>query len=411
MNNINLIRLRSKLHDYDKELIQYGDNIIFDINQILFDDDLALIENADNSLFDVVFIESGGSEGEFIKVFDKLHDPLVLFPTMRNNSLPALFEIKTYLANKNFHPFLLIDQISQAAAVLVDIAKIMSTIRNIQGVNLGVIGQPSDWLIASNLNELKIKNRFGINIIDIPIEILKEEIEKYQYCDVPHLDELRKKTRNYKELNKALYVYSALKRICERYNLKGLTIRCFDILKDYNCSACLALSLLNEEGIISSCEGDIPSLLTMYLLSVMTGLPSFMANPSEIDFNKNTVLFAHCTLPYNMANKYQLTTHFESEIGIALKGEMSLGKATICKIAPNLKKEDILCVSGEIIENCSYPNYCRTQIKVSFEEECLFPLIKNNYGNHVIITFAEIENLFPLLLQILENNDSTVKKD
>ena len=185
----------------------------------------------------------------------------------------------------------------------------------------------------------------------------------------------------------ALEIYSGLKRIINKYNLQGFTLRCFDLLEEYKNTSCLAFALLNEEGIIASCEGDVPALLTMVLVKAVTNSSSFMANPSRIDLKDSNVLFAHCTVPLNMCKKYELMTHFESGLGIGIRGELDLGKVTICKIAPNLK--DFLCVNGDIKENLTLNNYCRTQILVNMEREGLFDFIKEIFGNHVIISYGD----------------------
>src|SRR5699024_3890820 len=103
-----------------------------------------------------------------------------------------------------------------------------------------------------------------------------------------------------------LKIYIGLKNIVDKYNLDGLTVRCFDLLSKVNNTGCIALSLLNDEGIISSCEGDVPALISMLILNALSGEPVFMANPSSIDVEKNEVVFAHCTIPLDMTEDYVL---------------------------------------------------------------------------------------------------------
>ena len=60
------------------------------------------------------------------------------------------------------------------------------------------------------------------------------------------------------ELKLALRIYSALKALVVKYKLDGLTVRCFDLLSTIHSTSCIALALLNNEGIIAACEGDVP---------------------------------------------------------------------------------------------------------------------------------------------------------
>ena len=55
-------------------------------------------------------------------------------------------------------------------------------------------------------------------------------------------------------LNDAIKVYSALKKIIKKYNLNGLTIRCFDFLNLKKATACLALAIFSTSSVISTSQ-------------------------------------------------------------------------------------------------------------------------------------------------------------
>lgn len=408
--NINVIRLRSSLHEKNKEMIKENDAFIDELNTELMNDDLLLVENDKDATFSIVFVESGGSEAEFVKIFDQLEDPIILLSNGKNNSLPASLEIKTYISQKKKVCLLFTGEIEQIAGGIRSASSVFGAIKALNGANLGVIGKPSDWLIASTVDYKLAKEKFGVNLIDIPMLELDIEVKKKIIGDVPRLEQLQKKFKNKETLNAALYFYSALKRIVERYNLAGFTLRCFDLLQEYKNTACLAFSILNEEGIVAACEGDVPSLLTMYMIKAISGMPSFQSNPSSVDFKNNTILFAHCTLPLNMTQKFNLTTHFESGLGIGVKGEMAPGKISVLKLAPSLKVNDSVGFNAVIKRNLSLPNYCRTQIEVEPEEEGLFTLFKDNFGNHMIITYADCVGAFFTLIDILDSKYSLKHK-
>ena len=409
--NINVIRLRSKLHDENKEMIKENDQFLDELNNELMNDDLMLLENAKEAAYDIIFIESGGSESEFVKIFDKLEEPIILLSNGKNNSLPDSLEIKTYISQKNKSCLLLTGDESQIATGIRNASCIYGAIRSLNNTNLGVIGKPSDWLIASQVDYQLVKEKYGVNLIDIPMLELEIELKKNEPSDIPHYDQLVKRFKNKETLDGALKFYSALRRIITRYNLSGFTLRCFDLLGPYKNTACLAFSLLNEQGITAACEGDVPSLLTMHFVRALTNMPSFQSNPSSINFAENSILFAHCTLPLNMVQKYTLTTHFESGLGIGIKGEMPLGKVSVLKLAPSLKCDDSVAFSGTIKKNLSLPNYCRTQIEVEPEDGGMFSIIKDNFGNHIIITYADCVGSFITLLNLYDAKYDNLHKE
>ena len=400
--DINIIRLRTVLDGHEEELIKRNDAFIDAINDELFADDLLLVEDSLHAAFDIFFVETGGSETQFLKYFDNVKAPVVLLSNGQNNSLPASLEIKTYCALHDIPAVILTGDEKHIATILKPFARAIIAKNMMYDNNLGLIGEPSDWLISSQISDEDAKNIFGVNLIHISMDEFKKEIDNHQLTKIPHLDALKKKYQDEKVLDGAINIYSALKRLIAKYNLKGLTVRCFDLLGIYKNTSCLALALLNEEGITATCEGDVPSMITMHSVRALTGRSSFQANPSYINQEKNTVLFAHCTLPLNMVSDYSLTTHFESGLGIGIKGNLHLGEVTVCKVFINQKHnlDNCLAMTGEIKENLSLTNYCRTQINVEFSEYDMVSILREDYGNHMIICYGDITNDFYSLMSL-----------
>ncbi len=400
---INIIRLRTVLDNREDEIIKQNDAFIDAINDELFSDDLLLVEDSLHAAFDIYFIETGGSETQFLKHFDNLKAPVVLLSNGKNNSLPASLEIKTYCALHDIPAVILTGDEKKIAGILKPLARAIVARDSLKGNNLGLVGEPSDWLISSQVNDEDAKNIFGINLVHISMEEFMEEINKKEMAKIPHLSDFKSKFKDQQVLEGACFIYSALKRLIAKYSLQGLTVRCFDLLGTYKNTACLALAILNEEGITATCEGDVPSMLTMHLVRALTGRSSFQANPSYFNQEKNQVLFAHCTLPLNMTSEYGLTTHFESGLGIGVKGELHLGEVTACKVFINQKHNLDNCVAlqGNIKENLSLQNYCRTQINIEFSQYDLMSILREDFGNHMIIAYGDIVDDFYSLISLL----------
>ena len=400
---LNLIPLYSYLHKNNQKVI--NDDLLFidEINNFLVNEDLIIAKDAKDPLFDIVLIGSGGTENLFLKRLKDLEEPVVILSTSRNNSLPASLEIKTYLENKNKLCFLLSGEEKHIASMLKHIATIISAYHSLKDNKLGVIGGASSWLIASPIDPKTIYTNFKIKVVKIKMSELDElidetEKEMLDKNDVPHANELINKYKDKEVIHQALVIYVALKKLVRKYELKGLTIKCFDLLKKYKNTACLALALLNEEGITAGCEGDIFSLLTMHVVQALTGRSAFMANPSKFNYEDHSILLAHCTVPLNMTSSYSLTTHFESGLGVGVRGEMPEGRITLCKIAPDYTLDNCVCLPASIKENPDLEGYCRTQIVVSLDEDGLLDLLKSSFGNHLIISYGDVyQDFYPLL--------------
>lgn len=331
----------------------------------------------------LIFIQTGGSEGLFLKNLDTIKEPVYLLTSGGNNSLAASLEIMTYLRMKGIKGEVLHGSSKYLAKRISLLAKIGHAKKEACMARLGVLGKPSDWLIASVVSDKELKERFGISLVDIPLSRLEKAVSEISF--LPSTAYTDKKF-NLDEVKRAEAVYNAMHQIAKEENLSGLTIRCFDLLTSIKRTGCLGLAKLNDEGIIGTCEGDIMAMVSMYLVRVLTGKESFQANPSQIDIENREITFAHCTIPFKMVDKYHFDTHFESGIGVAIKGEMREDTITIFRLSADLKSYFLM--TGKIITNLDEANLCRTQIRVKMDNdiECL---LTNPCGNHHIICYGD----------------------
>jgi len=332
--------------------------------------------------FPLIFIKSGGVEGKFKQIFKQVKGPCLLLSSRLHNSFAASLEIASFLKQKGEKVEIIHGDSNYIARRIKELSKIFEVKSRLTSTKLGVIGKPSDWLIASDVDYNKVKDDLGISLIDIEMDELIKEIEQKHRFDHPKLNDIKNKGFDSKSIDGALKIYNGFKAIVNKYKFDGITVRCFDLLEIYKNTGCLGLSLLNDEGIIAGCEGDIPALISMTILHYLTDEPVFMANPSSIDIDKNEIILAHCTLPLNMPDEFYLKTHFESGLGVGIKGNIKEGKATIFKLSRDGK--EYFVSGGEIIENLNSENLCRTQIRFRMNEGVKY-FLQNSLGNHHLI--------------------------
>lgn len=329
---------------------------------------------------DIIYVRTGGTEGVF-KRLDPQGDIKIL-TSGKSNSLAASMEILSWLRQNGrkgeiIHgtPEYIASRIlagpcccsSQAGEPAVSPFVKPAPVIDLGGKRLGVIGKPSDWLISSDVDYPKALARLGVELVDIPISEVIEGVKA-------------------KGIDSSTFagseaVYEVVKGIVEKYGLGGVTLRCFDLLDTIHNTGCLALAKLNAEGIPSSCEGDIPTLLTMMIANAQTGHSGFQCNLSRISGDE--LLFAHCTVPLDMVTSYRYDTHFESGIGTAIKGELPLGPVRIMKISPDLEK--IVEIPAEIVNNQYEQWLCRTQIVVKAPGAADYFLRTPHANHHVIV--------------------------
>ena len=402
--NIALYTLTSSLHDksaVDAVSLEF----LSSIETVLgygFDfrgDDFSSYGKSD---LDVIFIRTGGSEGLFREVFPTLSGNILLLTSGKSNSLAASLEILSFL-NQNGRKGEVLHGSAEYIARRIDtLAKVSRARRSLDGQKLGIIGKPSDWLIASQPDKTAVAEKLGIELLDIDIRELIELSGKTCGTPLPEpVEGLRKDApaavRKYVE--GAVGIYAALREIVSRYGLSGLTIRCFDLLDTLGNTGCLALALLNAEGIPSACEGDVPALLSMVIGNALTGRSGFQANPSQIDPVSGTMLLAHCTVPFNMVERYSYDTHFESGIGVAIHGELAKGDVTLFKTSADLGR--VFCEEAELLENQYGRDLCRTQVLLQMKNPEVLSeyFLRNPRGNHHIVFSGSHKALFEAFMR------------
>ena len=351
-----------------------------------------------SACLNLIYVRTGGTEGIFRRLLPELQGksnrPFYLLTSGKSNSLAASMEILSYLQQHHIEGEIIHGStayINQQIALLQQVEKAHKTLL---GSRLGIIGKPSDWLISSIADKEQIMAKLGIELVDIPMQALFDAIDKQD--DKTNTENADGDTIQ-KSLPGAERIYQALKDVVVQYRLQGFTLRCFDLLTTIKNTGCLALAKLNAEGYVAGCEGDVPAMLTMMIVRSLFGISGFQANPANINPEAGEVLFAHCTIPLDMVEHYEYDTHFESGIGVGIRGYMKEGAVTIFKVSGDLSRHFI--AEGTLVRNQAKPDLCRTQQVIQLADKNLVQyFLTNPIGNHHIILPGHQKELLEKIL-------------
>ena len=333
----------------------------------------------------LIYVRTGGTEGIFKRLLPELQakskQPFYLLTSGKSNSLAASMEILSYLRQHDIRGEIIHGSTTYIAQRIQLLEMIGRARKKLQGARLGIIGEPSDWLISSHADKKTVLEHLGIELVDIPMQKLLDTIGKKSDEAVQAASDIETIQQ---AIPGALGIYEALKAMVDAYQLQGFTLRCFDLLTAVKNTGCLALAKLNSEGYVAGCEGDVPAMLSMMIVRALLGVSGFQANPSNINPETGEMLFAHCTIPFDMVEEYELDTHFESGIGVGIRGFMKEGAVTIFKLSGDLSRYFV--AEGTLVRNQAKPDLCRTQQVIELSDKSQMAYFLNNpIGNHHII--------------------------
>jgi L-fucose isomerase-like protein len=152
-------------------------------------------------------------------------------------------------------------------------------------------------------------------------------------------------------LKKSAGLYAAMKTIAKEKNLAALNVKCqYELSKEYKMVPCVPLALLAENGVVTSCEGDMMNTVSMLLLHYLTG--ETVTYGDAMNRDGNTVLFSSCGfLPFGMGNPGEQTIgnflQHPGFTGIQNCFVMRPGKVTLLRLVETRGGYKLLYFTGE----------------------------------------------------------------
>ncbi|MHA1974723.1 MAG: fucose isomerase [Candidatus Hodarchaeales archaeon] len=350
-------------------------------------------------------VGTGGTENAIADFIDKynIQAPITLLSYNLNNSLPAAMEIRTYLAKLGSKVKIQHGKIKEMIHFLHKQENYLKIKESLKNLRLGMIGTPSEWLIASQVDEKLVKKQWGLDIIKIPmdnlIDLKNQEKLSLGILGKKFLSQAKSCNITTKELIRAESVISVLQEFIEKYKLSAFSVECFTFVLETGITSCLALSYFNDLGVVAGCEGDIPSAVSMFILNQVSNKPIFMANVVDLDLEQNTVIFAHCTVPTKVLSSYSITSHFETSKSVAIRGKFIEGQVvTIFKIGGR-NLTDFWVARGTIVKNLENEFACRTQIEIHLEKSVDYFLKESIANHHCIVPGDYVQDIEEFFLE------------
>lgn len=346
----------------------------------------------------LMVVGSGGTESIILERLAQRDDqqrqaPTLLVAHPKHNSLPAALETLArlqQLGQRGRITFVADGSGSDSgSSELGEAVQDLAAWHRLSQTRLGLVGTPSEWLVASTPSKEVVRERWGPELVDVSIP---ETIKRYEAVPVSigrraadrFGGEPADRLPAPHDVVKAARLDPALRQIMAENDVDAITVRCFDFLGSIETSGCVALAQLNDDGVVAGCEGDVPSALAMLWVRHLLDQVSWIANPASIDPRSNSVVLAHCTIAPSMVEGLQLSTHFESGIGVGVHGRLRSGDVTLIRVG-GAELDQCWIADGRVVDTGEDPDLCRTQAVVELAGRDVSELLSNPLGNHLVV--------------------------
>jgi len=263
---------------------------------------------------------------------------------------------------------------------------------------IGIIGYRAKGFFNLDVDELDLYRELGLLIdhfelneiykVEVDANQVKERIEQVKdIFDVSSISE--------EQLNHVAELTSKINKFIDNNQLDALAIRCWpEFATDFGIAPCAAMSVLQAEGKILTCEGDILGSLSMVAHSAIGAKTPYLADFSQVDFKENFALLWHCGVaPCNLWDEKcnrSLEPYFAGGKGVTADFVMKSGQVSFLRIDYAPGEYRIFLQKGKIIP--MEKELKGTYAKAVFEDhvkDVLKKIIDNGIAHHLSVVYDD----------------------
>lgn len=174
---------------------------------------------------------------------------------------------------------------------------------------LGLVGYASMGMYTGAFDHALLRRRIGPEVVHIDTYSLvrmAEAVGREEAKDIADdwaataqvaVDEER--------LLKAARLAVALRALLDRHKLHALNVKCqYELSQEWGMTPCVPLSWLADQGVITGCEGDVPTTVAQAVLAYLCG--QTVAYADMLDLEGRRMLLSACGFaPFSLAHEHR----------------------------------------------------------------------------------------------------------
>lgn len=271
-----------------------------------------------------------------------------------------------------------------------------SAVKRLKYSNVGLVGYTSMSIYTGTFDHLLMRYNIGPEIHQIDTYTLINEAEKSTDAEInqahKYLESLGSICLNISDdmLRKTLGLYVALKKLCLKNSWDAINVKCqYELSKEYKAVPCVPLSMLAEDDVVASCEGDILNTVSMMILRYISS--GTVTYGDSIDHKGNKITFSACGfLPFSMGYGKKTVCNFMPHpafTGIQASYVMKPKRVTYMRLVEDIGSYHIICGTGQ-----GLPTELRDSFMPALDVEIdgnIDDLVASYAGQHFAICYGD----------------------
>jgi L-fucose isomerase-like protein len=341
------------------------------------------------------------SDYTVLDLLEQIDVPVITwaFPGVNTGSLCGVQQINCVLKELNKEYKFVYGDNEKAHQEILSYSKAVALKNKLRNTHLGLVGYRISGMMEVAFDEFALKSVFGPRVVHMGIDDLKIQTEKISDDESRILwnkvkEKVGKVTADEDDGIYSSKIYIVLKKFIHDHGLSGIATECYPKLMG---QVCLAHSLLSEEGVVASCEGDINSALAMLILYELTGLPVHNTDLLAVYEKDNSILFSHCgSGGFSLAEKTE-NIHLDSvrlaHTGVCVLYPSKPGKVTMINLVGRKDTYRMCVVKGEAVNTEMVFPGNPLRIKIPIEINDFLEIIaEKGFGHHWMIVYDDVIN-------------------
>ena len=245
-------------------------------------------------------------------------------------------------------------------AELIAFARAASIKAALKRATYGFIGGQSLGMYTTMFDYAQMKRQFGLDVRHVDQYELVIRSERIPDDKVHELAaDLNAKYASVEPsgqvLERSIRLYLSLMELAQEVELDFVGIKCQPELIDNYVSACLAVSLANDQGLVAACECDTNGALTMQMLHLLSDQPVFFGDIAYAGPGTYNLKLANCgaaaTTLATSSQNVSLCMQYDwmgSARGVTTKFTCQPGRVTLARVSRVKGHYVMLMAKGEV---------------------------------------------------------------